>query len=133
MPVNFKRFCFSLSSCHCRQPLIFSRAYQTVPVAKVRYSTFSTTFLIVFIFSMCTRTSHLLLISFVYSCVSSLKKRVDFIHFKADSVLRWLVGHLLVLSFNKTQRFRLKTILNYIPNYRATYFDRNEDHQQAFA
>jgi len=53
MPVNFKRFCYSLSFCHCRQPLIFGRAYQTVPVAKVRYSTFGTTSLIVIIFSMC--------------------------------------------------------------------------------
>ena len=55
IPVNFKRFCYSVSFCHCRQPLIFGRAYQTVPVAKVRYSTFVTNFLIVIIFIICVQ------------------------------------------------------------------------------
>jgi hypothetical protein len=133
MPVNFKRCCYSLSFCHCRQPLIFGRAYQTVPVAKMRYSTFGTTFLIVIIFSMCVQDLSPFADVICVQLNFSPEKRVDLIHFKADSVLRWLVGDLLVLSFNKTQRFILNTILIYIPNYRATYFDLNEDHHQAFA
>lgn len=63
----------------------------------------------------------------------SPEKLADLIHFKADSVLRWLVGDVLILSFNRTQRFSPNTSLIYVTKYRATYFDRNEDLQQAFA
>jgi len=59
----------------------------------------------------------------------SPEKWVDLNHFKTDSVLRWLVRDVLVIPFSKIQILSLNTILINIPNYRVTYFDRNEDHQ----